>query len=470
MNNSQDSEYSSKFVEANSGKIESLLKALNNINLGDKAQLTTEDIQLFFNQYLPNSDNSLYEKLISALEIENSIPLEDFLNGFTQFDAELKKSNTELSNKLLVEQNNLNNLTEQCNKYKNEKLNEEGFCENSKLTIEIENIDLRLNLNLQNIIIEVQYNDEITRKTFDINGNNSIDKTIEFIPNKRSDDVIFTIKGIRSENNELITIGSRALNLSELTTQDEYTVQIDIPDNNDQNNVGVVITAKIMLYFSDYQYFSGKRDTTENKINKLQKAILETNKYLKDIDSIYKKNMKIEQPSMENIQWNSQIMVPSNAGTNRNFSNYDANNDVSDPLKFMNKNKYNNSGVGLLKFFSVIVVFLGIFNGIFRSELHNILGGLLFLMSCFKHYWIDSEAYIKLFKFDFYFCLILIVYDIIWMLVNINKNNCKICEPDTGISTVINIITMSTIFASVVFKSLCSIRLYAQMKIYMNEN
>ena len=467
MNESLDSEHSSKFIEANSGKIESLLKALNSINLGDKTQLTTEDIQIFLNNYLPNSDNSLYEKLISALEIENSIPLEDFLNGFTQFDEELKKSNIELNNKLLVEQNNLNNLSEQCNKYKNEKLNEEGFCQNSKLTIDIENIDLKLDLNLQNIIIEVQYNNEIIRKTFDINENNEVDKTIEFIPNKRSDNLIFTIKGINNENNELLIIGSRELPLNGLTTQDEYTVQIDIPDNNDQNNVGAVITLKILLYYSDYQFFSNKRDTTENKINKIKNAILETNKYLKDIDSIYKRNMKIDQPKYESIKWNSQIMIPSSNITNRNINTIDDTNDVNDTLKL--SNKYNNtSGEVLLKVFAICVLFLGILNGIFRSELHNVLAGLLFFLSCFKHFWIDSEKYIKIFKFEFYFCLVLVIYDILWLIINLDMNNCKIC--DKGGSKMINLISLGLIFASVVFKSLCSIRLYAQMKIYMNEN
>ena len=469
MNDSHESEPSSRYLEENSGKIESLLKALNNINLGDKHQLSTSDIQIFFNQYLPSSDNSLYEKLVSALDIENSISLEDFLNGFTQFDTELKKSNMELNNKLLAEQNNLNNLLEQCNKYKNEKLNEEGFCENSKLVIDIENIDLRLDLNLQNVIIEVQYNNEIAHKTFGINENSNIDKTIEFIPNKRSDNLIFTVKGVKSGNNELLTIGSRELPLNELTTQDEYTVQIDIPDNNDQNSVGVVITAKILLYFSDYQYFSSKRDITENKINKIKNAIMETNKYLKDIENIYKQNMKIDQPKYESIQWNNQIMVPSTSMSNRNMNTFDETNDINDQLKFSNKN-YNNSGVSLLKTFAISVVFLGLINGIFRSEFHNMLGGLVFFLSCFKYYWIDSEKYIKLFKFNFYFCLILIVYDTIYLLMNIGTGNCKICELDNGVEKLLNIITMGIIFTSVVFKSLCSIRLYAQMKIYMNEN
>lgn len=474
MNESHNSENSSRYQEYNSGKIESLLKGLNNINLGDKKQLTLADIQEFLNQYNSNfkTDNSLYEKLISVLEIQNSISLEDFLNGFIQFESELKNNNSELNNRLLIEQNNLNNLIEQCNKYKNEELNSEGFCKNSKLTIEIDNIELNQELQLQNIIIEIQYNDEAANKTINLTEDyNTIDKTVEFKPNKRSDNVIFTVKGVNPEDNELFVIGSRELPLTELTTQDEYNVQIDIPDNEDQETVALVITAKILLYWSDYQYFTSQKDDTETKIKKIESLILEGNKYLKDIDYIFKKNSKIDQPQYDSIQWNNQIVAPSTAVSNMNMfpgSISGENNEFQlHEKKLINTDSSDDKGI---KIISMIILLLGLCHSFCRNEFHNIVGGLVFFLSCLKHYWIDSEEYIKLFKFCFYFCVALIGFDIIWIFNNTGFEYLKLYNLIDEKDYVVGMVSMGIVAVNLFLKGICSIKLYAQMKTYMNEN
>ena len=473
MKESINSNYSSNVQNGNSNKMESLLKSLNNLNLDNKNEVTREEIKYFFSQLLPlDKNNLLSEKIISFLDIQTTITIEDFVNGFIQFDTELKKSLSELNNKLLTEQDNLNNYTEQCKKYKNEKLNEEGFCPNSKLTIRINNIDIKSNSDINQIIIEIKYSNETDQKIIDINEDHSA-ANFEFIPKNRNENFIITIKKIL--NGKEFILGYKEFPMEEITTQEEYIADIDIPDINDDNIIVMSISAKIMLYWSDYQFFYNKRNNTELRIKKIENVISEINKYLTDIDLIYKKNIKINDTDYDNIHCSNHLVSPSTIDTNKiNLKNgkNDVNRisynegfqEINFPKRINYTKKYHK-----LKVLTMSFLFLGIINGIFRNEFHNILGSLLFLLSCYNHYWMDTEKYINLFKFDFYFCMVLITYDVIWMLNNFGFEQCYWCGTDDIKYKLIKLISLGIVGGSIILKSLCSIQLYTNMKILMNE-
>ena len=166
MDNSIDSENSSKIQDMKRGKMESLYKAFNDLNWDNQKNLTSEDIQYFLdtNSQQGKFDPVLLEKLLSFLGLDNSntITVEDFIRYYMQFDSDLQKSKEEFKNKLLTRQNSLNNYEEQCNKYKDEELDSEGLCENAKLTVEINDIELKIDLqdlNIVRILIEILYNE-----------------------------------------------------------------------------------------------------------------------------------------------------------------------------------------------------------------------------------------------------------------------------------------------------------------------
>ena len=72
----------------------------------------------------------------------------------------LQKSKEEFNKRLLTRQNTLSNLEEQCNKYKDEELDSEGFYKDAKLTVEISGIDISAELpnkNFVQILIEIIY-------------------------------------------------------------------------------------------------------------------------------------------------------------------------------------------------------------------------------------------------------------------------------------------------------------------------
>ena len=125
-NNSMESENSSRVQDGKRGKIESLYKAFNDLKWDSQKNLTPEDIIYFLdlNSQHGKFDPVLSEKLLSflGLDNQNSITVDDFIRSYMQFDSDLQKSKEEFNNKLLTRQNSLNNLEEQCNKYKNEHL------------------------------------------------------------------------------------------------------------------------------------------------------------------------------------------------------------------------------------------------------------------------------------------------------------------------------------------------------------
>jgi len=442
MDNSIESDNSSKIQDSKRGKMESLYKAFNDLNWENQKNLTSDDIQYFLdtNSQQGKFDPILFEKLLTFLGLDNSntITVEEFIHLYMQFDSDLQKSKEEFKNKLLTRQNSLNNLEEQCNKYKDEQLDSEGLCENAKLTIEIRDIDIKMDigdLNVVSILIEILYNNETQQKSFNINEDNTdnLNKIFEFKPKSKTDNFVIILKFV-TDNSEVFEIGNKEFPVNQITLQEEYSAQIEIPENNDQNNVGAIINAKILFYWSDYQYYNDKKNETESKIEKIKKTITDTNKYCKEINDVYLKNMKIQRESNENIQWNSQIIKPNNENGKSSYIDIDNNeignklnnDDMMQGLRNNNmfdintndsvyRNSINPKSLYLIKMVGLALLGLGFADGFYRNEFPNQLCGLLIFLSCYNLFSGNLEKTKFLNKFNFYFCLCILLYDMIWM-------------------------------------------------------
>ena len=168
-NNSIVSETSSKFNEESRLKIDNLMNAFEELGWDNQKELNQDEIRYFLNNRTKDGqfDPTLAQKLFSILDIDeqNRITGEEFIKGYLQFEADLKKNNDEFNKKFNQEQNNYNNLEEQCRIYKSEKLSPEGFCENAKITVEITDVMIQKQIEgINAIIIKVIYNDEIKEK------------------------------------------------------------------------------------------------------------------------------------------------------------------------------------------------------------------------------------------------------------------------------------------------------------------
>ena len=280
--------------EIKKAKINSLVMAFT--NSGYKSSNRIGQIELFqFLSKLTNSgsfDHILAEKLFQVLNLDHmsTMSVEDFINGYLQFEEDLRR-NAEIFNiQLNREQEIYANLVEQCRRYKSEKLNSEGLCENAKVYGEITDIDIKRKLEgIKEIIIKVIYNDkfeELHFKIGDINSNEMLNKTFGFKPTSRKDHFEFIMKGV-NDRNQVFDIGSKVFPLTDINSYEEYIVQIVVPEIDNEEQVAAYINAKIVLYWSDYKYYERLKKKAESRLKKLIAAANKATQYLKYIREIY---------------------------------------------------------------------------------------------------------------------------------------------------------------------------------------
>ena len=262
--------------------------------------------------------------------------MEEFIKGYLQFEADLKKNNDEFNKRFMKEQNNYNNLEEQCRLYKSEKLSPEGFCENAKITVEINDVDIQKEIEgINSVIIKVIYNDKIEEKKLMINNKNNnliVNEKFEFKPTSRKDKFEFIMLTVDEDNVESV-IGSKRFPLDQITSQEEYLVQITIPEmEGDEEISAAVINCKIILFWSDYEFYEEKKKKSEAKLKKIKEASNKTSYYLQKIKEIYG-DIKAYELSYNN---NNLLKKPNNIEYQEN--NFNINNYSNYNHKYTTKN------------------------------------------------------------------------------------------------------------------------------------
>ena len=491
IENSGESESSSKFNERSKGKIESLISAFNELGWNNQKEMTKDEMLHFLNTFAGNNkefDATLAEKLFNVLDVDNTnkIVVEEFIKGYLQFENDLKKNQEEFSNKLQSEQINYNNLEEQCRLYKDEKLNSEGFCENSKISIEINNIEFKNKVeNFGKIIIELIYNEQIENCELDFENSNimEVNKNYEFKPKSKYDN--FEIVMFKKNGNQISEIGRRAFPLNEITTQDECVVQIAIADANDENTVAALINAKIIFYWSDFKFYDEKRKKSEQKIKKLEDAINKSNKYLKELNEIYNKNNRKQNSGNNEIQWNNEIIKPKEEKNksdyidiDKNINNYDnrnnlnqsdlrnnyANNNVNDIKENFDSVNKELKGLKAIKLLGLGLLLFAVIGGIWRMDYPNQLAGILIFLACIEIKRNTSEKNGNNFKFLFYYNLLLILYDLIWAIIHTGLM--YIDDYTGGHENWLVRFSMFTCFSSIVLKGFISVFLFKLYKYF----
>ena len=280
--------------EIKKAKIDSLFEGFINKGYNSNNKLDKSE----FIKYLDNRSNKgkfgevLSNKLFQVLNLdsENAISIEDFISGYLQFEEDIKKNVEELNIKLEEKQKIYKELLEKCKNYKEEKLNSEGLCENSKVYGEITEIDIKRKLRgIKEIIIKVIYNEQSEEFHFEIGDNTNDDmehKKFEFKPTSRNDHFEFIMQGI-NDKDQIFDIGNKVFPLDDINTQEEYLVQIIVPEINDEKQIAAYINAKIILYWNDYKKYEQQKKKAETKLKKLIIALNQANDYLKKVREIY---------------------------------------------------------------------------------------------------------------------------------------------------------------------------------------
>ena len=313
--------------EIKKAKINSLVMAFTNSGYKSSNRIGQMELLQFLSKLTSsgNFDHLLADKLFQVLNLDHmsTMSVEDFINGYLQFEDDLRR-NAEIFNiKLNQEQEIYANLVEQCRRYKSEKLNSEGLCENAKVYGEITDIDIKRKLEgIKEIIIKVVFNDkseELHFKIGDINASQLEHKTFEFKPTSRKDHFEFIMKGV-NDRNQLFDIGSKVFPLTDINSNEQYLVNIVVPEIENEEQIAAFIKAKLDFYWSDYKYYEKQRRKAESKLKKLTIAKNKAIEYLKKLREIYGDLTK-KKPDLIVDFNNEKIMQKKGAKLNVNFNN-----------------------------------------------------------------------------------------------------------------------------------------------------
>ena len=281
--------------EIKKAKINSLVMAFTNSGYKSSNRIGQIELLQFLSKLTNtgNFDHILADKLFQVLNLDHmsTMSVEDFINGYLQFEDDLRRNAEIFHIKLKQEQEIYDNLVEQCKRYKSEKLNAEGLCENAKVYGEITDIDIKRKLEgIKEIIIKIIYNEKFEELHFKIGDTNStsemLNKTFGFKPTSRKDHFEFIMKGV-NDRNQVFDIGSKVFALTDINSYEEYIVQIVVPEIDNEEQIAAYINAKIVLYWSDYKYYERLRRKAESRLKKLIAAASKATQYLKYIREIY---------------------------------------------------------------------------------------------------------------------------------------------------------------------------------------
>ena len=172
-----------------------------------------------------------------------------------------------------------------CNKYKNEKVGEEGDTENEKLILEIIDINYNINLSgIKDIIIKIKSGEEEQEIIQEVNQN-QINRYLEFKFTSYKDDKLSFILFTKTEEENITEIGSTIYSLEEMINQESITIQLEIPSNDNKENIAALINAKISK--ANLNYYELLKSNGESKLNKLMAEIEKEEKKIKKLEYIY---------------------------------------------------------------------------------------------------------------------------------------------------------------------------------------
>ena len=313
--------------EIKKAKIDSLIDGFTRVGYQSSNRIGQTELILFLNKRTSSGrfDHILAEKLFQVLNLDHmsTMFVEDFINGYLQFEEDIRR-NAEIFNlKLNQEKEIYAKLAEQCRRYKEEQLNAEGLCENAKVYGEITDIDIKKKLEgIKEIIIKVIYNDKSEELHFKIGDSNSDEmknKSFGFKPTSRKDHFEFIMKGV-NDRNQVFDIGSKIFPLTDINSYEEYIVQIVVPEIDNEEEIAAYIHAKIVLYWSDYKYYEKQKRKAESRLKKLTSATNKANEYLKLVREIYG-DLTRKKPDIIVDFNNEKLMQRKGGKLNVNFNN-----------------------------------------------------------------------------------------------------------------------------------------------------
>ena len=302
-----------KSKEEEMPKEEILLNELSEYGYTEETLISQSELSLFLDRKSPKNkfDISLLEKLYSILNLTeyDTVTVSQFVSGFLKMDEEIRKSRDELNEEYSNKKKNFENILDMCKRYQSEKLNEEGFSENARLSGDIIESTFNVDLDgIEEIILSIIYGDEkqeikqnVKQKEEEDKENN---KHFELKALSGKEHLEFKLM-TRNYLNYVAEIGSKTYSLEGIQNQEPFFIKVEIPFDDDfandkEGNLAAIVKAKIALRWSDYEYYEQQQKNEEPKLKKLLSDLEQAEESIKKLDYIFLAEKKNEKNEAEN--------------------------------------------------------------------------------------------------------------------------------------------------------------------------
>ena len=302
-----------KSKEEEMPKEEILLNELSEYGYTEETLISQSELSLLLDRKSPKNkfDISLLEKLYSILNLTeyDTVTVSQFVSGFLKMDEEIRKSRDELNEEYSNKKKNFENILDMCKRYQSEKLNEEGFSENARLSGDIIESTYNVDLDgIEEIILSIIYGDEkqeikqnVKQKEEEDKENN---KHFELKALSGKEHLEFKLM-TRNYLNYVAEIGSKTYSLEGIQNQEPFFIKVEIPFDDDfandkEGNLAAIVKAKIALRWSDYEYYEQQQKNEEPKLKKLLSDLEQAEESIKKLDYIFSAEKKNEKNEAEN--------------------------------------------------------------------------------------------------------------------------------------------------------------------------
>ena len=302
-----------KSKEEEMPKEEILLNELSEYGYTEETLISQSELSLFLDRKSPKNkfDISLLEKLYSILNLTeyDTVTVSQFVSGFLKMDEEIRKSRDELNEEYSNKKKNFENILDMCKRYQSEKLNEEGFSENARLSGDIIESTFNVDLDgIEEIILSIIYGDEKQEIKQNVKQNEEEDKEnnkhFELKALSGKEHLEFKLM-TRNYLNYVAEIGSKTYSLEGIQNQEPFFIKVEIPFDDDfandkEGNLAAIVKAKIALRWSDYEYYEQQQKNEEPKLKKLLSDLEQAEESIKKLDYIFSAEKKNEKNEAEN--------------------------------------------------------------------------------------------------------------------------------------------------------------------------
>lgn len=311
-----------KSKEEEMPKEEILLNELSEYGYTEETLISQSELSLFLDRKSPKNkfDISLLEKLFSILNLTeyDTVTVSQFVSGFLKMDEEIRKSRDELNEEYSNKKKNFENILDMCKRYQSEKLNEEGFSENARLSGDIIESTYNVDLDgIEEIILSIIYGDEKQEIKQNVKQNEEEDKEnnkhFELKALSGKEHLEFKLM-TRNYLNYVAEIGSKTYSLEGIQNQEPFFIKVEIPFDDDfandkEGNLAAIVKAKIALRWSDYEYYEQQQKNEEPKLKKLLSDLEQAEESIKKLDYIFSAEKKNEKNEAENnVRKNSEFL------------------------------------------------------------------------------------------------------------------------------------------------------------------